>query len=235
MKKFYMAVALAGVLASYQCSALTLNVNVGRLDGYYTYSGGEFDITSVNSDPTFNQIVQHNYVPGLTSINGGFETFCLDPVTELQGNPQIGTVVMSGVSAGTGWLYRQFASGTLAGYDYADTTPGGSGNSGRAQSAMALQIAIWELQGYSQAVILSESSLATPTVLADAANFVSMASGASGDSGVGMLQLSYAGVDGQPITSQPMLIAVPDGGMTAMLLGMALAGFGLISRKLRRA
>ena len=45
------------------------------------------------------------------------------------------------VSAGTGWLYSQFARGSLTGYDYDNITP-----LGRIESARLLQLAIWMLE-----------------------------------------------------------------------------------------
>lgn len=230
MKKLLIAAAMMGALAAYQASATTLNVNVSRLGGYFTYAGGEFDITSVSPDPTFNSIVANNYVAGTTSIGGGFETFCMSMSVLLQPNPQTGTPLNT-VSSGIQYLYRQFAAGTLSGYNYTGTTPAdNSGTSLRAQSAAELQAAIWYLEGNSWSAIASEEDNWDSAQQTAAENFVTMAGSASGDYGVRLLYLTYGNTE-----AQPMLIAVPDGGSTVMLMGIALAGFWLVSRKLQRA
>lgn len=228
MKKLIIAAALMGALAAYQASAFS--VNVSRIGGYYNYAGGEFDVTSVSSDSLFNSIVANNYVAGTTSINGGLETFCLSITTELLPNPQNATLV-GGVSSAIQYLYRQFAAGTLA-YDYLDTTPAdNSGTSGRAQSAIALQAAIWYLDGASWTQIASKENGWTTANQTAAQAYVDLGNAApSSDYGVKELYLTSSG---NP--SQPMLIAVPDGGSTVILLGFALVGCWFVSRKLQRA
>jgi len=82
-----LVIALTGLLASYQCFALT--VNITRLGNYGTSPGGEFTVTldpSDAGDPVFQNILK-NY-DASTMVNGGFETFCLSSLIGAQGNPQ---------------------------------------------------------------------------------------------------------------------------------------------------
>lgn len=217
MKKVLFLAALTGALA---VRAMALEVDVNRNPGYFTTPGGEFTITSVNpSDPAFAAILSH--YDASTMVGGGFQTFCLSEDTALLGNPQLATLTPNGVAIGVAWLYQQFVQQTLPLYNY---TPG----SGRAASAFALQNAIWTLEGLNNVdppagagyVALAVSHFGTLSAAEAAAN---------GAFGVDALNLTSLTGD----VSQPMLALVPDGASTIMLLGFALSGIGLVSRKLR--
>jgi hypothetical protein len=209
MRKLCLLIALTGVMTSLQCWALT--VNVTRIDGYYTFPGGEFNVASVASDPNFTKILGE-YAPSAI-VNGGFETFCDSTSTGIQNNPLNGMIAPGDVTIGAAWLYWQFSQGTLSGYDYLNTTPGGSGNSGRAKSAYALQQALWVLDGQTGGDVVPSA-------------------------GAYYLNLAYSmfgNPNGGQTVSQPMLVTVPDGGLTMILLGVALSGLGLVFRKSRAA
>ena len=230
MRKLCLLIALTGSLASYQCSALT--VNITRDPSYSQQPGGEFTVSldpSDAGDPVFTSII-NNYDPS-TKVNGGFETFCLSSLIGAQGNPQNGTLTPNGVAVGTAWLYSKFVNQTLLGYTWA---PG----AGREASAWELQNAIWALQG------TPVFDWAAANVFLTSAQFTSVFSSlaaaelaASGAYNVDALNLTHNNADGRPETSQPMLAvvssAIPDGGATVMLLGLALGGFCFFSRKLR--
>jgi hypothetical protein len=222
MRKLCLLIALTGLLASYQCFALTVNIN--REPGYAQVPGGEFNVSldpSDAGDPVFASILSH--YDASTTVGGGFETFCLSETTELLGNPQNGTLTPSGVAAGTAWLYSQFVNQSLAGYNY---TPG----AGRIASAWALQNAIWELQGTS---VLDPTAAAYYYNLAVTSLGLANALALTGGYSVDALDLTYANPNGGQIVSQPMLAVVPDGGATVMLLGLALGSFCFVSRKMR--
>jgi hypothetical protein len=231
MKKIYTIIGLMGVAIGFQCSALT--VDVTRVNGYYTYPGGEFNIASVNpTDPQFLTILGR-YSPSaiVDGPNGvGFETFCNSGNTGLQGNPQTGTPVALNVSLGGAWLYSQFAAGTLAGYDYSVSGAGGIFTS-RAQAAYALQNAIWGLNGTgandfdASAYGLSYFLGLTYSMFGN-----NETNNSAGAYGVEELYLTYNGTE-----AQPMLVLVPDGGSTIILLGMALTGVGFFTRRFLRA
>jgi hypothetical protein len=225
MRKLCLLIALTGSLASYQCSALTVNIN--RYGNYGQSPGGEFTVTLAASDagdPVFQTIL--NSYDASTTVNGGFETFCISSTTGILGNPQDATLTPNGVVVGTAWLYSQFVKQAPAlGYDY---TPG----AGRVASAWALQNAIWELQGttvYDYTAAAGYFNMAVAffgsAALAEVA--------ANGAYGIDAMDLTYVNPNGGRVQSQPMLVAVPDGGVTAILLGLALGGIGLVSRKIR--
>ena len=178
-----------------------------------------------------------NYVAGLTSINGGIETFCIQLDVGLQANPLDATWTPGGVAGGTSYLYRQFVDGTLTGYAYSPTLPGGSGNSARAQSALTLQMAIWNLQGFTWAQIEGEEGTAASAAqIAAAKAYVILGLANPGNYNVDALVLTgTSSATGLAVPSQDMLIAVPDGGSAVMLLGIAMGGLVMVSRKLRKA
>jgi len=222
MRKLCLLIALTGSLASYQCYALTVDIN--REAGYAEVPGGEFTVNldpSDAGDPVFTSILSH--YDASTIVNGGFETFCLSSTTELLGNPQNATLTSSGVAAGTAWLYSQFVDQKLAAYDY---TVG----AGRVASAWALQNAIWELQGNS---VLDPTAAAFYYNLAVTTLGLANAIALTGGYSVDAVNLTYASPNGGQIVSQPMLAVVPDGGATVMLLGLALGSFCFVSRKMR--
>lgn len=228
MKKLCTIAALVGVLTALSASAMT--VNQSRVPGYFTLPGGEFTITSVTPDPAFDNLYK-NYASAAT-LNGGFQTFCINTSINVKNSPLDAMVGSGAVSLGAGFLYSQFAHGTLAGYDY---TPG----SGRAASAWALQNAIWALQ--KQNVFDQTAANTFLSSVQFSSVFANLAAAQLGGGEVyGVRQLlmdkvtvGTAGANGTVITpSQPMLVLVPDGGMTLMLLGFALSGLGLISRKI---
>jgi hypothetical protein len=207
-------------------------VNVTRIDGYYTFPGGEFNVASVASDPNFTKILGE-YAPSAI-VNGGFETFCDSTSTGIQNNPLNGMIAPGDVTIGAAWLYWQFSQGTLSGYDYLNTTPGGSGNSGRAKSAYALQQALWVLDGQTGGdVVPSAGAYYLNLAYSMFGNTETNAN--NGTYRVQELFLSYVNPNGGQTVSQPMLVTVPDGGLTMILLGVALSGLGLVFRKSRAA
>lgn len=240
MKKTSLLVIVGCALASYQC--LALDVNVTRNAGYVgavpqEAEGGEFNVIAVNpADPVFQSILL-NYTAN-TIVNGGFETFCADVTVEGGGNPEGATFSQNGVSEGVAYLYYEFAKGTLANYDYTpggSAGPGGVGSTGRAGSAFALQNAIWQLEGQESDTAAGSYyyNLAINYFGGGVAGLAEALSAANGDFGVDELLLTYP-ADGRTFV-QPLLVLVPDGGATVILLGMALGGFCLFSRKLRHA
>lgn len=125
----------------------TPTVTITRQPGYFKpwFGGGEFTIT-VDSD----------YIPG-NPAGTNFQSFCIEKREYVGVGETYDVMVSTEAIAGggnsgpngplggdpidpmTAWLYTQFRSGTLVGYDY---TPG----SGREYSALALQKAIWFIE-----------------------------------------------------------------------------------------
>lgn len=140
-KACLVAITVASLLASKGISQVT----VDWIPGLH-YSGGEFNIAPVIGTGYSSSVL----------MNGGYETFCIGEDVSLGSIPGIfyetintngvhatdsfgGTKVMA---AGTAWLYSQFATGVLTGYDYINIVGGN-----RALSANDLQFAIWTLEG----------------------------------------------------------------------------------------
>jgi hypothetical protein len=228
MKKSILATIVTALIS---LNAMALEVNVNRYAGYAGSEpgfdeGGEFTVTSVNPDPAFNAIL-NNYAPSAT-FNGGFESFCLNTQIELQNNPLNGTIIPGSITAGAAWLYSQFARGQLNLYTYA---PG----AGRQTSALDLQMAIWELQGFSAGV---DTVAATTFYNMAVSQFGSVAAATAldnGQSGVEELYLTHTTANGGSIVSQPLLVLVPDGGSALILLGVGLSGLALMGRRMCKA
>jgi hypothetical protein len=147
-KSFFAVVFAAGigpVTSTASASSVTLEIIPGYQMGY----GGEF-LATPDADLAY---VLDSYSP-LAKLNDGFFTFCLERDARITfkkpHNAALNDVVVgvggrkggvNGVdplSNGTAWLYEQFATGTLEGYDY---TPG------KRSTARKLQTAIWWLEG----------------------------------------------------------------------------------------
>jgi len=216
VKKLIILAALAEFLVAQQCLAIVINVS--RTGGYYSDGGGEFTVTDP-PDPIFDSIF-NNYA-GVATLGGGFQTFCISTSIHLKSNPLDATLDPTGIAVGTAWLYGEFAMGTLAGYNYTDTSGGG-----RAHSADQLQNAIWELQGQS-----FDSSLAAFYVGLAVSHFGSLADAmVTAPGGVDALRMVSLGTDSQPMLA---FVGVPDGGATLLLLGLGLTSLGAFKWRFR--
>jgi hypothetical protein len=238
MKKILIAAIAVSLAAATQVGALTVtvsslgpNYNVGQ-------GGGEFNVTPITGT---------GYAPSVL-VGGGFETFCVDrnigitiPGTYNATVDATGAITGGQqVSLGTAYLYSQFATGVLAGYNY---TPGVN----RANSAYMLQLAIWTLQlqyGYGSTLgtTLADltADLLNPFVTAAANAFgggtsglLAAMAGSNGTFGVGALNLTFATGPNTGAPAQSMLTLLPDGGTTLMLMGIGFSSLALVSRKLR--
>jgi hypothetical protein len=120
---------------------------------WQTGNGGEFTLNPLG---TFNPLILAEYSSKAkdVGVTGTFQTFCLEEQEYIYPYPTIYNVAFSDsaywggvgggpngdpISLGTAFLYHEFATGTLAGYDYTTTA-------GRHTSAAALQNAIWYLE-----------------------------------------------------------------------------------------
>jgi VPDSG-CTERM motif len=206
MKKLLLTTLAISMIALVKVGATS--VTVSYVSGYYAYPGGEFNVSPVIGQGYSSDVL----------VNGGYETFCISESQKVNPYPPnnvytatIGAAAQYDVA----YLYSQFAKGTLASYDY---TPG----AGREASAWALQNAIWYFMGFTSN---NEGTLGATYVALAALNAKSTI-----DYGVNALDLTSA----KGTAAQPQLeMQVPDGGTTVMLLGLAIAGCGLVSRKLR--
>jgi len=216
-------------------SAMAGSVKVGATYGpYQINSGGEFTLINVSGfDPS-------SYSDKASLSNDSFQTFCVENSTPpeyiylnqtynatLNVNAINGGVGPSGdpLSQGTGWLYSQFARGVLADYNYG---PGyGGTEADREASANLLQRTFWWLENEGGI----SYSAANPFMLAVTNQFGSeaaaRATGVGGNYGVRVINMKLS----NGTLAQDQLFYVPDGGSTAMLLGCALAGLGVLRRR----
>lgn len=141
------ALALIGAATS---SAFANSVTLDTNAYSDVYGGGEF--TALGSG-----LSTASY-SSAALLGGGFETFCMSFREEFVpgnwGNPTpynftLGNAIIdpsfnpvnNPLTIGTAYLYSQFASGDLTGYDYSNSTA-----AGRLGSATELQLAFWWLQ-----------------------------------------------------------------------------------------
>ena len=199
--------------------------------------GGEF-LATPDADLFY---VLDSYSPK-AKLNNGFFTFCLErtaPVTfEKPHNAVVNDVVVglgghkggvNGVDAlsnGTAWLYQQFATGTLEGYDY---TPGNRSTAGK------LQMAIWWLEGEVFLARPKKNPFVRQAINHFNGNAASRADN-DGTFGVQALNLGKSPTSsiqdmlvysGPETTSSP----VPDGGGTLILLSTSLLTLAFVQRK----
>ena len=175
-------------------------------------------------------------IPQTRLYSGGFETFCVEFNEHFSPGSTYYYAISQGainggvsggnpdpLSLGTAWLYLNFAQGTLAGYNY---TTGAGGNA----SAAALQATVWWLEG-EQA---DPSNTFSAAVISQFGSAAAAMANNNGFYGVGVLNLWGDSRHTQFAQDQLVLVPVPDGGTTAMLLGSGLLGLFLFNRKVSR-
>jgi len=239
------SMGLAGmILAAGAVSPSVTAQTVDLYHGPYSYgAGGEF--TAVTSQNLYNG----DYAPSaLVTVTDpynhqqvqGFETFCVQAQVDFTpynwGNPapynystslsSIGAPDSFALSEGTAWLYSQFATGQLQGYDYTDAGT-------RTTDAGLLQSAIWALQGNQSYSGFPSGAAGNPfyneALSALGAGVINEAATSSDNFGVEILNLSSGG---NPAQNQlvytvdppaPRDLPVPDPGATLWLLALSLA------------
>jgi hypothetical protein len=186
----------------------------------YSFSqGGEF-----NANLTQNFLP--NYNPQAT-VGTGFETFCIETTVEF--NPgQTYTYDLTQVDSrgvdltmGAAFLYHQFATGNLAGYNYLDAST-------RNTDASYLQAAIWWFQG-EQSINGWPALVSNPyynEAITALGGFSNAEKPSDGDFGVDVLQLWNGNS-----AAQNQLVQVPDATTTS---GMLAASFGALAFLRRR-
>ena len=224
------SLAVFGPMASADTMQLTLDYG-SRHSG----NGGEFNASSADFAP-----LAMGYDPkaiyNAGHPNTGFETFCVEynehftpgssyyyGISQAAINGGVSGGNPDPISRGTAWLYLQFATGMLQGYNY--TGPNGN------LSAGALQDTIWWLEGeraddphniFSMAVT-NQFGGDPMTAMADN----------NGTYGVSVLNL-WSDIDHRYVAQDQLILTVPDGGSTVMLLGLGLLGLVVGRWKLNR-
>jgi opacity protein-like surface antigen len=250
MKKVALVALLVAAVAS---PAFAAQITISGNSDYRSGSGGEFNVVAADAAGAalLGDAVARGYVIG-NGTNGtalgvgfanttGFETFCLEAsqYITLPGTYDVsisngakpggagGNGTIDNISIGTAYLYYQFATGNLAGAGY-HYTPGAS----RAHSAAKLQKAIWFLE---DEISLTPTQIQNNTFLQAAFGLYGTAADpyAKRDNnlfGVAVLNLGTAPGYGN---QDQLILRVPDGGSTLMLLGGVLVGLGGLRLKFR--
>ena len=222
---------------------------------YQTGIGGEFTVNDIGGYPLDSWLDLSGYSgnalsqtknlgpSGITS----FQTFCIEKSEYLYPYAATYDVVLSGgavhgglggadpdpLSRGTAFLYSQFAQGGLTGYNY---------GAGRSVSAAVLQEAIWWLEEEITSYTAGNSFIALVATTFGSDLDARLDAG-TGQYGVYVLNLTGVGGGAPSGVGQDQLYyrdpgvsitAVPDGGTTLALLGMALCGMAIVSRRFRR-
>lgn len=226
MKKTLITVLTAAALIA--PSAWGVTTKASFVDGPGLYGGGEFigTVYDVDQDPDAALFTWNTFCLEYSNpiVFGTLYTFTMSD-RAWAGGPDSGDPGNGAgdpISIGTAFLYEQFANGTLAGYSYGNLPQ-------REIDARALQVAIWWLE--------DEVSIYNPISnpwLAYAASQLQMSvndlkADNNGEYRVGVMSLWDP--NSRNPDHQDVLIGLPDGGLTVMLLGMALSGLAVLRRK----
>ena len=245
-------------------ATVTKAVNTVTLyKGSYSYSvGGEFTaVTSPNNLSYYSSSAERSVNVGGKTVTG-FETFCIETGVAFSPGKQYTYTTPSktaadngaagsglALSVGAAFLYYEFGTGNLTGYNYSNTKISSS-NPSRLSDAGLLQAAIWYFQG-EQTYSGFDGSKGNPAITSDPfyllaiSTFGTLANAMVAYTGTAVeimqlwngstpaqAQLVLTGT--QPTWNTPPSRPVPDGGMTAALLGMGLAGMFMVKFWQRR-
>ena len=205
---------------------------------YQSGQGGEFRYKAT-SGPVGN--AAYSAFTKDLGLAGSFQTFCLEahegiasPVDYvvndeaiLGGNnfhPPAGNMGGDIISVGTAYLYASFASGILAGYDYATTV------AARKADAALLQDAIWALEDEIVSPLAGANFYYDLAVLLFGTAAAAKANASAGFLGVYVLNNTVSGEVKQDMLVFDNGASVPDGGLTLALLGIGLSGLGFFKR-----
>ena len=138
-------VTLATLIVVLMSGPVVANMTVTMANSYGSTGGGEFRVTPGSG---------WSFTPeSLDPTDGVFETFCVEKNEYFRFGTTYYVKISTAADAGgkdggtphplgskTAYLYKQFITGNLVGYDYDDT------GVGREASANALQHVIWVLE-----------------------------------------------------------------------------------------
>lgn len=236
-KSIFMVLVVLVLIALFSQRAVALTITSGSNYGpYQAGGGGEF---TWSPDSSFAWVLNNydakakgfsNGLPGSAPFST-FQSFCIEKNEGFSLNTTYDVVLSDyanygGVggatnnkdplSKGTAWLYSQFASGILSGYNYTGT------EAQRENSAAALQNTIWWLEGE----IKSTSNIFKTAVLA---KFGSISNAKSDNNGMfNVLALNLT--DSAGGKHQDQLVVTPEPA-AALLLGLGFIGLFGIRRK----
>jgi hypothetical protein len=220
--------------------AIAGQVKTGSSYGLYqTGQGGEFTLQTLSDDML--QVLQNGYV-GITSTANTFQTFCLEHNEYIYTNTTYDVTISNSakngglggatngadpISAGTAWLYRSFATGSLSGYNYTDTAA-------RKTSAGLLQNTFWWLEG--EGLGYNSNNPFMSAVVAEFGEvngngWSAAMNDANGKYGVGVVNMTLVG--GGRAQDQLVLTAVPEPS-ALLFLGITLVGVAIAVRRFNK-
>lgn len=208
-------------------------VTISQVSGYSSGSGGEFLLV-----PSSDLSYLLNGYAATAKYGSGFLSFCIEKNEYFSPGSTYNAAISNGaigggvsgavggtdiISKGTAWLYKNFATGFLSGYDY--NPVGGRSTAGE------LQNAIWYLEGELSSIGANQFITQVTTQFGTLANAVLDNDGSYGVKAVNLGKASS-------FPNQDQLVYIPtvaDGGMTVALLGLGMLGVFLIRRQLKSA
>jgi hypothetical protein len=235
----------------------------GESNPYQFADGGEFTAltTGLTIPLTPGTVAPAGYASVATFKVGsitGFETFCIEDQVDFFvgttynysiGTPGVGagavlqqsTAGIKSLTAGAAWLYEQFATGKLAGYDY-NTGNDPADAAARLADAGVLQATLWALQDEpadSNVPYVADPTLnfALKDLDSQFGSFANSQVTANASYGVSVLELTTT--DGKTLAQDQLIYwgspSVPDTATTALLVGGSLVAMAAFSRRLRTA
>jgi VPDSG-CTERM motif len=252
----FASIVLAGAVSLARANSIELvagSAYAGYTGGsstpYQNGQGGEFTALSINpanqanswTPAGYDAKALYTFSSGTLSGLTGFETFCLEggsndvyftPGTHYTYGESLnilgGPMGSLPLTVGTAWLYEQFATGQLSGYDYINP-------SARLADAGALQNTFWFLEGEIGSANNAYTTLVVNQFGGSLLN-AQIAATASTNYGVEVLNL-WSG-DGRTAAQNQMIYTgrkVPDGGATLSLIGLGLIGLAAFRRRFTSA
>jgi hypothetical protein len=184
-----------------------MNPGFGGLVGFETFCLEYNEYISLGST--------YNFSIDVGAINGG-----VGGATDPDGNGPLPK--MDKVSLGTAYLYTLFATGALSahGYDYPD-------GDARARDAEKLQKAIWYLEDERTLAQIGGSN----SYVTLATNQFGSLAAAKADNNFYNVQVINLWSDSGHLKQSQLIMTVPDGGITALTLGLALTMLAGLRRR----
>jgi hypothetical protein len=241
----------AGILMAAASTALANPTTVfletgpqyGGSNPYQYYNGGEFTALTTGLTPTQIPAGYATVATLQVGAKTGFETFCIEDGVEFQVGQTYkfteGTAIQQTggtLSAGAAWLYMEFATGQLSGYDYTNAA-------NRLQDAGELQAALWYLQGepadggdaYNGVGGLGGDPFTNLAVAAFGNSLSAAEAGVTSSTTFGVQVMELTNNDGAIAQDQLIYTAVPDTATTLLLLSVSLVALALFKRRVTAA
>lgn len=206
----------SGSLGGGEDKVLSFSGGVPSMGSGVGVSGGVFQTFCLESDVGISINTTYNYTVGTGASNGG-----VSGQTSTNFDP---------LDAKTAYLYTKFWQGTLSNYTY---TLG----SGRASSALSLQLAIWKIEGELVGTLQTayDNNSQAQSWVTEATNAVATGGSWAGKGIDNVRVLNLTDSSGNDVQSLLVLVPVPPALLSGLGLLAGLGGVGLLRRRNRRA